>query len=204
MPTFPRKESELVALTTAMSSGYTAHAADFPNANVAAVTTAFNNYLTAKNGQTDLSAQAQVATTDKDAALEELETVLRQQLKQSELDVAAVPEKLELIGWGPKAGPTPATPPAQPQNFVATRQDIDSVTFAWDRPASAAPRVYLIERRSQPAESGDFGSWQQIATTVERNAVVGSQPRGVQLEYRVKALNLAGESLPSNTSAVVL
>ena len=186
-----------------MSSGYAAHAADFPNADPAAITTAFNNYLNAKNGQTDLSAQAQVATAGKDEALEDLAAVLRQQLKQSEVDVVDEPEKLELIGWGPKAQPTPATPPAQPQNFVATRQDIDSVTFAWDRPDSAAPRVYLIERRSQPA-GGDFGPWQQIATTVNRHAVVGDQPRGMQLEYRVKALNLAGESLPSNTSAVVL
>ena len=79
-----------------------------------------------------------------------------------------------------------------------------SVTFAWDRPDSAAPRVYVIDRREQPAAGGDFGPWQQIATTVERSTVVGSQPRGMQLEYRVKALNLAGESLPSNTSAVVL
>ena len=204
MPTFPRKESDLVALTTAMSSGYAAHAADFPNADPVAITTAFNNYLNAKNSQTDLTGQAQLATTEKDTVLEELETVIKQQLKQSELDVTATPEKLELIGWGPKAPPTPATPPAQPQNFVATRQDVASVTFDWTRPASAAPRVYLIERRSQPTEGGDFGPWQQITTTIERDTVVGDQPRGVQLEYRVKALNLAGESLPSNTSAVVL
>ena len=204
MPSFPRKESEIVALTTSMTSGYAAHAADFPNADPAAIAAAFNNYLNAKNSQTDLAAQAQVATAGKDEALADLEAVLKQQLKQSEVDVTAEPEKLELIGWAPKASPRLTSPPAQPQNFVATRQDIDSVTFGWDRPDSAAPRVYLIERRSQPADGGDFGPWQQIATTVERDTVVSDQPRGLQLEYRVKALNLAGASLPSNTSPVVL
>jgi hypothetical protein len=30
------------------------------------------------------------------------------------------------------------------------------------------------------------------------------QPRGIQMEYRVKAANIGGESTPSNTAAVVL
>jgi hypothetical protein len=32
----------------------------------------------------------------------------------------------------------------------------------------------------------------------------GTLPRGPQLEYRVKAVNVGGESIPSNTLAVVL
>lgn len=50
------------------------------------------------------------------------------------------------------------------------------MTIGWDRPDSAAPGVYLIERREQP-EGGDFRPWQQIHTTVERNSVVTSQLR---------------------------
>ena len=34
--------------------------------------------------------------------------------------------------------------------------------------------------------------------------VLTNQPRGPQLEYRVKAVNVGGESIPSNTVAVVL
>ena len=92
MPSFPRKESDILALT--MSNGYTA------NADGVALGNALNDYLAARNSQTD--------------SLTELESILKQQLKQSELDVMDEPEKLELISWGPKASPTPATVPAQP------------------------------------------------------------------------------------------
>ncbi len=43
-----------------------------------------------------------------------------------------------------------------------------------------------------------------MAISPETNASLKGQPRGVQLEYRVKAINKAGQSEASNTIAVVL
>ena len=44
----------------------------------------------------------------------------------------------------------------------------------------------------------------QVAIAIESEASLIDPPRGPQLEYRVKAVNVGGESIPSNTVAVVL
>jgi len=51
-------------------------------------------------------------------------------------------------------------------------------------------------------DGGD--EWRQVAISLETRGSLKRQPRGVQLEYRVKAINKSGESPPSNTVAVVL
>ncbi len=44
----------------------------------------------------------------------------------------------------------------------------------------------------------------QVAIAIESEASLIDPPRGPQLEYRVKAVNVGGETIPSNTVAVVL
>ncbi len=46
--------------------------------------------------------------------------------------------------------------------------------------------------------------WPQAGIALESESTIMKQPRGPQLEYRVKAMNTGGESPPSNTVAVVL
>ena len=53
-------------------------------------------------------------------------------------------------------------------------------------------------------EGSSFGPWQQIGVSFEMETVITNQPRGTQLEYRIKSTNTTGESSPSNTVAVVL
>ena len=114
---------------------------------------------------------------------------------------------LEYIGWGPKAPPTPADPPGQPRNLEAVIQGAGALFLDWKAPARGSGgtvRTYVIEWREQPAGDGEFGSWAQVAIALETEATLTDQPRGPQLEYRVKAVNVGGESVPSNTAAVVL
>jgi len=54
------------------------------------------------------------------------------------------------------------------------------------------------------AGGGEFGSWAQVGIAIESETSLTNQPRGPQLEYRVKAVDVGGESIPSNTVAVVL
>ncbi len=129
------------------------------------------------------------------------------QLKQSEVDTKADPEKLEYIGWSPKSPAHPANVPGQPRNLETVVQGPGTIFLDWKAPArgSGGPvRTYVIERREQPNGGGEFSAWTQVSIAIESEITLGGQPRGPQMEYRVKAVNGSGESVPSNTVAVVL
>jgi hypothetical protein len=207
MPRFPKREADILALANAMFAGYAAHAADFPSRDGPELAHKRAWYKSAKNNQTDALAAAQVATDEKDTALAGLAQKMKAELKKSEVDVGADSEKLEYIGWGPKAPPRPADPPGQPRNLDAVIQGAGSVLLDWKAPARGSGgtvRTYVIERRDQPEGGGEFGNWSQAGIALESEAMLMNQPRGPQLEYRVKAINKAGQSNPSNTIAVVL
>lgn len=61
------------------------------------------------------------------------------------------------------------------------------------------PAAYKVMRRERPE-----GSWEDAATAVVSEATLVEQPRGKELEYRIIAVNKAGEGEPSNTAMVVL
>ncbi len=189
-----------------MIAGYTAHAVDFPSADAIGLTAAKAAYDSAKTSQTDAVGAGQVATQTKNAELTALEEFMKTELKKSEMDVASDPEKLTLIGWGPKAPATPVVAPAQPRNFDAVLQGPGNVILDWKRPAEPGGPVrdYIVERRDEPAGGGEFGEWTLVATTLEREIELLDQPRSIQMEYQVKARNLGGQSEASNVVAVVL
>ena len=59
--------------------------------------------------------------------------------------------------------------------------------------------AYKIQRRNRPE-----GGWQEAGTAIETESTLVGQPKGVELEYRVIAINKAGEGSPSNTVMAVL
>jgi hypothetical protein len=192
-----------------MIAGYTAHPADFPSidplTDLPALQAARDTYQTDRQTQIDARAQSQIATETKKDKLEALTDLMRNDLKLSEVDVTADPEKLTLIGWGPKSPPQPITEPGQPENFRPIAEGPGNLWLVWDRPASGGPiRNYIVESRQQPSGGGDFGAWTVAGTALNNEINLLDQPRGIQLEYRVIAANTAGQSMPSNTAAVVL
>jgi len=48
------------------------------------------------------------------------------------------------------------------------------------------------------------GPWEEVATAVVSEATVVEQPHGKELEYRIIAVNKAGDGESSNTAMVVL
>ena len=125
MPKFPNREPDVVALAEAMVAGYTAHAADFPSVTVATLTTALNNYKTQRTTKENAESQAQIATVTKDEKLDLLTELMKNDLKMSEVDTTADPEKLYEIGWGPRTQPMPITAPGSPTELHPTAEGQD-------------------------------------------------------------------------------
>jgi hypothetical protein len=209
MPVFPRKEPDIVALAEAMIAGYTAHPTDFPSidplTDLVALQTALTDYQADKQSQVDSRAQAKIATQTKSSTLDALTALMSNDLKLSEVDVAADPTKLAEIGWGPRQDPQPVNPPGQPTNLHPVAEGQGLLWLAWDRSETGGPlRNYVVQRREQPAGGGEFGDWAIVGTALNNEISLTDQPRSIQMEYRVTAVNLGGESMPSNTAAVVL
>ena len=217
MATYPRIQSEISALVESMIAGYSEHPGDFPSADVAILQTARDEYRTTSEALTDAQSAAKLAAVEKAEKLERLQAVMKAQLKRSQVDTASQPEKLSQIGWGPKAESQSMRAPSQPTNLKIVAQGIGGednnkgiLHLAWEKSAfkrARFVRYYCIERRQLPL-NGDgeaaFGPWGHIASVIDNEISLKEEPTGVRLEYRIEAVNKGGESMPSNTIAVVL
>ncbi len=202
MARFPSKEAEVVALAEAMITGFTANAVLYPAPPVAVLdlTTAKTAYITALNAAIAAKAAAEAATTTKDDALENLTDAMKSDIRYAENTVDFDDNKLKLIGWAGKKAPTPLAVPGQARLLEAPRQGDGWVFLDWKAPIDGgAPAAYKVTRRERPA-----GAWEDIATAVITEATLVEQPKGKELEYRIIAINKAGDGEPSNTEMVVL
>ena len=202
MARFPRTEPEVVALAEAMITGLTTNAVVYPAPPVAVLdlTAAKTAYITALNVAIAAAAAAEAATTDKDEKLDDLIDAMKSDIRYAENTVDFDDDKLKLIGWAGKKAPTPLAIPGQTRLLEAPRQGDGWVFLDWKAPIDGgAPSAYKVTRRERPA-----GAWEDVATAVITEATLVEQPKGKELEYRIIAVNKAGEGEPSNTEMVVL
>jgi hypothetical protein len=152
------------------------------------------------NEQVAAQAAAQQATEAKRAALDELTAAMKSVLRYAENTVSGNPAKLAALGWGGKSAPTPLEIPGQPRSLEAPRQGDGWLFLDWKEPADGGRTAfYRIERRKLPG-----GTWETAGMAVASEATLANQERGKEWEYRVIAVNKAGESGPSNAVAAVL
>jgi len=202
MARFPRTEPEIVALAEAMITGLTANAVLYPAPPVAVLdlTAAKTAYITALNIAIAAQAAAEAATTAKDEALEDLVDAMKTDIRYAENTANFDDDKLKLIGWAGKAAATPLAIPGQVRSLEVPRQGDGWVFLDWKAPADGgAPSAYKVMRRERPA-----GAWEDVATAVITEATLVEQPKGKELEYRIIAINKAGDGEPSDTEMVVL
>jgi len=202
MARFPKTEAEVVALGQAMASGLTDNAVIYPAPPVAPLdlTALMNAYTTAKNAAIAAQAAAEDATTSKDEALDDLADAMKSDIRYAENTVDYDDDKLKLLGWAGRKAATPLAPPGQARLLEAPRQGEGWVFLDWKAPIDGgAAAAYKVIRRERPA-----GAWEEVATAVISEATLVEQPRGKELEYRIVAVNKAGDGEPSNTAMVVL
>lgn len=183
-------------------TGLTANPGVYPAPPVtpAALQAKLDSAITLSDEAVAARAAAEQATVTKDAGMEELTEAMKAEISYAETTVGDDNAKLALIGWGGKAAPVALQPPGQARALEAPREGEGWLFLDWKEPAEGgAVASYKIERRERPA-----GPWTLIQIAFETEATLNNQERGKDWEYRVIAVNKAGEGVPSNTVAAVL
>ncbi len=202
MARFPKKEAEIAALAEQLRRGLMVNASIYPQPPVSPLAIKIKNILYSSRRDNFIAKQAAVeeATTAKDEALEELVEAMKANIRYAENTVNYDDDKLKLIGWAGKKAATPLARPGQVRLLEASKQGDGWVFLDWKAPFDGGkPKAYKIQRRNR-----DNGSWSDVATAIISEATVVEQPQKQELEYRVIAVNKAGEGSPSNTAMVVL
>ncbi len=202
MARFPKTEAEVVALGQAMASGLTDNAVIYPAPPVAPLdlSALISAYTATKNAAIAAQAAAEDATTTKDEALDDLADAMKSDIRYAENTVDYDDDKLKLLGWAGRKAATPLAPPGQARLLEAPKQGEGWVFLDWKAPIDGgAAAAYKVMRRERPA-----GAWEEVATAVISEATLVEQPRGKELEYRIIAVNKAGDGESSNTAMVVL
>ncbi len=202
MASFPRTEPKIAELAQVLAAGLEAGQDDFPGPPIGsmelqALLDSFNKATTAV-----IAAEALVSErrSEKDDALARLIDAMKADLRYAEIMVRKTPEKLTLVGWGPRRPRTPLAPPGEVRGMRAMEQGDTWITLDWRAPVDGgAPAAYRIQRRT-----GKGRSWDDAGTVVETEHRMTDQPRGIELSYRVVAINRAGTGSPSALATAVL
>ena len=202
MARFPIRESEVKSLAQNIITGLTENAALFPAPPVAAVAlqAKLDSVITLSDQVVAARAAAEQTVATKDAGMEELTDAMKGVLRYAETTVGNDEVKLGLLGWGGMAAAVSLQPPGQARTLECPRQGEGWVFLDWKDPIDGGKVAsYKIERRERPS-----GPWTLISLALESEATLNNQERAKDWEFRIIAVNKAGESMPSNTVAAVV
>jgi len=202
MPRFPESEAEILKLGRLIVEGLRTAESDLPSPPVPA------DELAARIEAVDTVAAATVVAEStlrdqhavKDRELESLVDGMKANLKYAEVAFRDRPGRLNQLGWGPRRAGTSVAAPGEVRDIRIVNEGDSWVILDWSAPASGGEvAAYTIQRRKR-----DGGTWEDIGTSIGTKQLVSNQPRGVEFEYRVIAVNKAGSGQPSATVGVVL
>ena len=200
MPSFPKKESDVVQLADAMIKGVANHRGLYPAPP--ATPEKLRAYL--KDFHTACM-ESQVADRNKQAADKRRHNALQVLIEEIHANLNYAEEtthlddlKLQLIGW---CSPVhhPQEVPGQPESLEARDDGAGCLLLYW-LPSKRGGEVvtYHIQRAHRQ------GEWENIGATRENSALLSTEPRRQKMAYRVLATNSAGKSLPSNIASITL
>jgi len=200
---FPKRQTDISQLAEIMLKGYFSHGDDFPNINRTKLVLEKNKLKNSLKVQLDKRAALSAAIKNKNEKLRILINLMKNCIKKSLVDTRGNPTKMALIGWGPRANPHPKSVPGPPKDLIAEKRN-NLLYLIWKKPSNGYEvKCYIVERRIQSKVNQCFGLWQIVGSSIDTDIELENQLKGVNLEYRVVAVNSAGKSMPTNTITVL-
>ena len=211
MPQFPKSKNEILVLAAKIAHGITNNPGDYTNppfdpTNLNAL---IGTLLVQTGDRIGKDAAAKAALDLENGTIEDVVDESKRLIRLAEATHNQIAAKLQLIGWDAR-GTAQSFPPGEVRNLEILVQGPGSALIDWKAPARTATTglsdYYLIERRVINTQTNtlveDWGLWKDTATDSEKTVI--SQPRGVEITYRVTALNTNGPGPAVTSTQVVL
>ncbi len=200
---FPTTQDGIMMLAQEMMSGFAKNPTVFPNPpiDVAAQGTRLNSTQGSINNVVAAEATRKSATQTKDGEIGLLSDEMKENIEYAEFIAQGDDAILKLISWSARAAPQKQQPPTQARLFEIIKFGAGWFKADWKDPIGGGRvEMYKILRR----ELNAGGDMKEAGSSVISEATLVDQPRGVELEYTVIAVNKAGESEPSNSVTITL
>ncbi len=201
---FPLREDAIVRLAQDVAAGLAAHPDVFPSPII--TPEEMHQVLADYNAVRDARQAALAAVRDLTARKREVLRLLKQltkaAIKYAEIIANGDQAKLDLIRWvlRRRALRNGRVVPGQVMSLVVRQEGRTWAVLEWRPPVDGGPvSAYRIQRRRR-AE----GDWIDDRPSVDTSATLHNQETGVELEYRVIAVNEVGDGPASNVVRVVL
>lgn len=203
MALFPIREDEIINLGKSIIKGLEENKKVFPAPPVSSkeLLESLARAVAAQEAAEKARAAAEHATANKKAAMQELSEKMRWDLRYAENTAAMNHDKLRLLGWGKPRRGRPPKLPGQVRSLEVSRKGEDWVRLDWKEPVDGGMVLhYRVERRDNP----DDLIWAVAATSTQTIITLEAQEPGTTWEYRIVAVNKAGDGEPSSTVIVNL
>nr|VFJ86392.1 MAG: Fibronectin type III domain-containing protein [Candidatus Kentron sp. H]VFJ88265.1 MAG: Fibronectin type III domain-containing protein [Candidatus Kentron sp. H]VFJ95487.1 MAG: Fibronectin type III domain-containing protein [Candidatus Kentron sp. H] len=199
---FPETEARILSLGREMSVGLAAHAALYPAPpmGVADLEAALADYEAAREAVIAARAAVKQALKTKNEALDVLVGGMKSNLRYAENTVDYNDASLGLIGWRGRRPPVRLTPPGQVLDLTSPDRGEGRIALDWKAPEKGGKvAAYKVQRRADGSED-----WLDVGVSMETRITLSGQPHDTRFEFRVAALNKAGEGAASNGVLAVL
>ena len=202
---FPPREAEILRLANDIAAGLAAHTDVFPAPpfSPADFQQALAEHDANREAKIRAYATAAQSTDAKEQSQRKVEDMSKSVIRYAENHTRSDDGKLQLLGWAARRSRTltVAEPPGQVRTLEVIREGKDWVFLDWKEPLEGGEiAAYRVQRRKR--EGG--GDWVDVGMSVESEVTLNGQEAGVECEYRVIAVNKAGERPPSNIVRAVL
>jgi len=200
---YPSREADILRLANDIAAGLAAHTEVFPAPPIAPeeLEQALSEHDANREAAIQARAQAAQSTATKDGSLAKIQDMSKVLIRYAENHTRGDDGKLQLLGWGARRARTVTLmePPAQPRTLEVIREGKDWVFLDWKEPVDGGDvAAYRVQRRTRD------GDWTDVGMAVESEVTLNGQESGVEYEYRVIAVNKAGEGPASNIARAVL